>query len=44
MGVKDIGYAGNVPNQWKGVPDEVLKQYNMAYSERELKESISFDV
>lgn len=43
MGVKDIGYAGNVPNQWKGVPDDVLKQYNMAYSERELKESISFD-
>lgn len=43
IGVKDIGYMGNVPNQWKGVPDEVLKQYNMAYSERELKESVSFD-
>ena len=43
MGVKDIGYMGNVPNQWKGVPDEVLKQYNMAYSERELKESVSFE-
>ncbi|MEO6723265.1 MAG: gluconate 2-dehydrogenase subunit 3 family protein [Ferruginibacter sp.] len=44
MGVKDIGYMGNVPNQWKGVPDDVLKQYNMAYSERELKESVQFDV
>jgi gluconate 2-dehydrogenase gamma chain len=43
MGVKDVGYMGNRPNQWKGVPDDVLKQYNMAYSERELKESISFD-
>jgi gluconate 2-dehydrogenase gamma chain len=43
MGVKDLGYMGNVPNQWKGVPDDVLKEYNMAYSERELKESISFD-
>lgn len=43
IGVKDIGYMGNVPNQWKGVPDDILKQYNMAYSERELKESISFD-
>lgn len=43
MGVKDLDYKGNTPNQWKGVPDEVLKQYNMAYSERELKESISFD-
>lgn len=29
IGVKDIGYAGNSPNQWLGVPDEVLKQYGM---------------
>ena len=38
MGVKDLGYVGNAPNQWNGVPDEVLKQYNMAYTEKELKE------
>jgi len=43
IGVKDIGYAGNRPNQWNGVPADVLKQYNMAYSEKELKECISFD-
>jgi hypothetical protein len=43
MGVKDIGYMGNVPNQWNGVPDDVLKQYKMAYSERELKECVKFD-
>jgi gluconate 2-dehydrogenase gamma chain len=43
MGVKDVGYIGNVPNQWNGVPDDVLKQYNMAYTEKELKECISFD-
>ena len=43
IGVKDIGYMGNVPNQWKGVPDEVLKQYNMAYTEKELKECITFE-
>lgn len=42
MGVKDIGYAGNKPNQWNGVPAEVLAQYNMAYSEKELKECLSF--
>lgn len=42
MGVKDIGYAGNMPNQWNGVPDEVLKQYGLAYTEKELKECISF--
>jgi hypothetical protein len=43
MGVKDLGYMGNVPNQWNGVPDDVLKQYGYAYSERELKECVSFD-
>jgi len=42
MGVKDLGYIGNVPNQWDGVPEEVLKQYNLAYSEKELKECIRF--
>ena len=36
MGIKDIGYVGNVPNQWDGVPDDVLKQYGLAYEEREL--------
>lgn len=29
MGTKDIGYAGNAPNRWNGVPDDVLKQYGM---------------
>ncbi len=43
MGVKDVGYIGNRPNQWNGVPEEVLKQYNLAYTEKELKECISFD-
>ena len=42
IGVKDVGYIGNVPNQWNGVPEEVLKQYNLAYTEKELKECISF--
>ncbi len=43
IGVKDVGYLGNTPNQWNGVPADVLKQYNMAYSEKELKECVSFD-
>jgi hypothetical protein len=43
IGVKDVGYLGNVPNQWNGVPDDVLKQYNLAYTEKELKECVSFD-
>jgi len=29
IGVKDIGYVGNSPNQWAGVPADVLKQYGM---------------
>ena len=43
IGGKDIGYMGNVPNHWNGVPDDVLKQYGYAYSDRELKECLSFD-
>ena len=42
IGVKDIGYVGNAPNQWNGVPDEVLKQYGLAYTEKELKECVKY--
>lgn len=42
MGVKDLGYAGNKPNQWNGVPEDVLKQYNLSYSEKELNECVQF--
>jgi hypothetical protein len=35
MGVKDLGYMGNTPNKWDGVPDDVLKQYNLSYNEWE---------
>ena len=42
IGIKDLGYMGNRPNQWNGVPDDVLKKHNLAYTEKELKECISF--
>ncbi len=42
IGIKDVGYIGNKPNQWNGVPDEVLKQYGLSYSEKELRDCISF--
>jgi hypothetical protein len=29
MGIDDIGFVGNNPNKWTGVPDDVLKHYNM---------------
>jgi hypothetical protein len=41
-GIKDLGYKGNTPNQWNGVPEDVLKQYGLAYTEKELKECIGF--
>jgi gluconate 2-dehydrogenase gamma chain len=40
IGGKDIGYIGNTATLWKGVPDDVLKQYGLSYSEKELKECI----
>lgn len=42
IGVKDIGYAGNAPNKWNGVPDEVLRQYNVAYTDKELAETVKY--
>jgi gluconate 2-dehydrogenase gamma chain len=32
MGMADIGYVGNSPNRWTGVPAEVLKQYGLEQS------------
>lgn len=29
IGFHDIGYVGNAPNKWTGVPADVLKQYGM---------------
>ena len=43
IGIKDVGYVGNRPNQWNGVPADVLKQYNMSYTEKELRECVSYD-
>ncbi len=42
IGIDDMGYVGNQPNQWNGVPDDVLKQYGVSYTEKELRESVSF--
>jgi hypothetical protein len=43
MGVKDLGYMGNKPNQWNGVPKDVLDQYGLTYTEKDLKDCISFN-
>jgi hypothetical protein len=43
IGIKDLGYEGNKPNQWDGVPQDVLDQYGVKYDERTLAESVKFD-
>ena len=43
IGIKDLGYVGNRPNQWDGVPADVLAQYGVKYDERTLAESEKFD-
>jgi gluconate 2-dehydrogenase gamma chain len=35
MGIKDLGYAGNMANKWDGVPDEVLAKYKLSYKDWE---------
>jgi gluconate 2-dehydrogenase gamma chain len=40
MGIKDIGYIGNTPHVWDGVPEEVLAQYGLAYDARTLELSL----
>ena len=42
IGLKDVGYMGNVPNKWNGVPDDVLKQYGYAYTEKEMQECAKY--
>ena len=31
LGIKDLGYQGNTPNVWDGVPQDVLDQHGVAY-------------
>lgn len=44
IGIADLGYMGNKPNQWDGVPQEVLEQYGVKYDARTLEISVKYDV
>ena len=33
VGINDLGYKGNTPNVWDGVPDDVLKDYSVSYDD-----------
>jgi hypothetical protein len=43
IGIKDLGYVGNSPNQWNGIPQDVLDQYGLKYDERTLEVSVKYD-
>tara|TARA_R110001592_G_scaffold55740_4_gene170391 strand:- start:1526 stop:2227 length:702 start_codon:yes stop_codon:yes gene_type:complete len=40
IGVKDLGYKGNAPGVWDGIPEDVLKQQGMAYEEEWLAKCV----
>lgn len=40
IGVEELGYKGNTPNVWDGVPDDVLQKHGMAYEEEWLAKCI----
>tara|TARA_B100001059_G_scaffold8527_1_gene7041 strand:+ start:297 stop:1004 length:708 start_codon:yes stop_codon:yes gene_type:complete len=33
VGIKELGYKGNTPNVWDGVPQDVLDQYGLSYDQ-----------
>ena len=43
IGVKDLDYQGNQPNRWDGVPQEVLSQYGLSYTEKDLRDCIRYE-
>jgi hypothetical protein len=43
IGIEDLGYVGNKPNQWDGVPQDVLDQYGVKYDQKTLDECVKFD-
>ncbi|NDE78485.1 MAG: gluconate 2-dehydrogenase subunit 3 family protein [Chitinophagaceae bacterium] len=43
IGVKDLEYMGNQPNQWNGVPKDVLEEFKISYSEKDEEVCIKYD-
>lgn len=40
MGIEDLGYKGNTPNVWDGVPEDVLAQHGVAYEKEWLAKCV----
>ncbi|RXG21217.1 gluconate 2-dehydrogenase subunit 3 family protein [Leeuwenhoekiella aequorea] len=43
MGLEDLGYKGNQPNIWDGVPEEVLQKHGVSYDPEWIKKCINQD-
>ena len=40
VGIKELGYKGNSPNVWDGVPQEVLDEHGLSYDEEWLSKFV----
>ncbi|CAN5383846.1 hypothetical protein BH23BAC3_BH23BAC3_33660 [soil metagenome] len=40
IGIQDLGYVGNSPGFWNGVPDDVLAAHGLSYDKKTLDECI----
>ncbi len=40
IGIEELGYKGNMPNVWDGVPQEVLDKHGLAYEEEWLAKCV----
>jgi hypothetical protein len=43
MGIQALGYMGNRPGFWDGVPDEVLQKHGLSYDQKTLDECIKIE-
>ena len=41
MGIEDLGYIGNQPNFWDGVPDEVMKEHGFTLEDKYIPQYIT---
>jgi len=40
MGIEELGYKGNTPNVWDGVPEEVLAKHEVSYDQEWLNKCV----
>ena len=40
LGIEELGYMGNTPNVWDGVPEEVLREHGLSYDKAWLAKCI----